>query len=143
MGVRHIHELRTPLTVLRSHLLAVQDGVFTADTKRINLLINQVDNLSHIVDDLAQLAQTDSVNLTYNNARIDLISIFEQSIENYTARFKERQLNVDSKSLTKASKCIINGDKERLIQLFSNLLENTCRYTHKGGQVIVLPTKDQ
>ena len=135
------HELRTPLTVLRSHLLAVQDGVFTADTKRINLLINQVDNLSHIVDDLAQLAQTDSVNLTYNNARIDLITIFEQSIENYTARFKEHELNVDSKSLTKAGKCIINGDKERLIQLFSNLLENTCRYTHKGGQVIILAHK--
>ena len=135
------HELRTPLTVLRSHLLAVQDGVFTADTKRINLLINQVDNLSHIVDDLAQLAQTDSVNLTYNNARIDLITIFEQSIENYTARFKERELNVDSKSLAKAGKCIINGDKERLVQLFSNLLENTCRYTHKGGQVIILANK--
>ncbi|MEI8642283.1 histidine kinase dimerization/phospho-acceptor domain-containing protein [Pseudoalteromonas sp. Hal099] len=75
------HELRTPLTVLRSHLLAIQDGVFTADTKRINLLINQVDNLSHIVDDLAQLAQTDSVNLTYNNAHIDLINILSNQLK--------------------------------------------------------------
>lgn len=135
------HELRTPLTVLRSHLLALQDGVFTADTKRINLLLSQVDNLSHIVDDLAQLAQTDSVNLTYNNTPIDLINIVEQSIENYTARFKDRELNVDSTRLAKAGKCIIKGDKERLVQLFSNLLENTCRYTHKGGQVKILANK--
>tara|TARA_R110000751_G_scaffold91266_3_gene178860 strand:+ start:36256 stop:37740 length:1485 start_codon:yes stop_codon:yes gene_type:complete len=129
------HELRTPLTVLRSHLLAVQDGVFIADAKRISLLINQVDNLNHIVDDLAQLANNDTANLTYTEVAVDVIEVLQQTIENYTARFQEHNLSVNSDGLNSAQPCIINGDKDRLQQLLANLFENTCRYTHAGGQV--------
>ncbi|MDO6691975.1 ATP-binding protein [Aliiglaciecola sp. 3_MG-2023] len=129
------HELKTPLTVLRSHLLAVQDGVFAADTSRIKLLINQVDNLNRIVDDLAQLANSDTVNLTYNEVAVDVIELLQQTFESYTARFQERSLTVNSDDLKSALPCTVNGDKDRLQQLFSNLLENTCRYTDNGGQV--------
>ena len=129
------HELRTPLTVLRSHLLAVQDGVFVADDKRISLLINQVDNLNHIVDDLAQLANSDTANFTYNNVDVNVIQVLQQSIESYTARFTEHKLSVNSQALNNVKSCLVSGDKDRLQQLFSNLFENTCRYTHAGGQV--------
>jgi two-component system sensor histidine kinase BaeS len=132
------HELKTPLTVLNSHLLAVQEGVFIADPKRIDLLLEQVNTLNHIVDDLAQLAQADTAHLTYNNAHIDIISIIKQSLDSYTPRFKEQKLTVNSKRLNVAGKCIINGDKKRLLQLFTNLFENTCRYTHQSGQIALL-----
>ena len=129
------HELRTPLTVLRSHLLAVQDGVFVADEKRIELLIKQVDNLNHIVDDLAQLAHSDTANLTYQAVKIDVVEVFKHTLESYTARFNEHELTVNSDALSSAGDCIVSGDQDRLQQLFANLLENTCRYTHQGGQV--------
>jgi two-component system sensor histidine kinase BaeS len=129
------HELRTPLTVLRSHLLAVQDGVFVADDKRINTLIDQVDNLNHIVDDIAQLANSDTANLTYDDAEVDVIAIIKKALESYTARFEQQALTVNSDALTNLDKCVVSGDESRLQQLFSNLLENTCRYTHQGGQV--------
>lgn len=129
------HELRTPLTVLRSHLSAVQDGVFVADEKRIELLITQVDNLNHIVDDLAQLAHSDTANLTYRDVKVDVIAVCAQTLESYTARFKQHALRINSDALKNAVPCIVNGDKDRLQQLFANLLENTCRYTHQGGQV--------
>ena len=129
------HELRTPLTVLRSHLLAVQDGVFVADANRINVLIDQVDNLNHIVDDIAQLSHSDTADLTYDDADIDFIAVFEQTLESYTARFEQRALTVNSHLLKSSIKYIVRGDKDRLQQLFANLLENTCRYTHEGGRV--------
>jgi two-component system sensor histidine kinase BaeS len=135
------HELRTPLTVLRSHLLAVQDGVFVADAKRINILINQVDSLNHIVDDLAQLANSDTANLTYNNVAVDIIEVLQQTIENYTVRFQELNLTINSDALKRAKPSIVSGDKDRLQQLFANLLENTCRYTHEGGQVNIKTSK--
>ena len=131
------HELRTPLTVLRSHLLAVQDGVFVADEKRIRLLISQVDNLNHIVDDLAQLANSDTASLTYHKIDVDVIQVLQQAIESYTARFTEHKLSLNCQALKNARLCLVSGDKDRLQQLFSNLLENTCRYTDKGGQVSI------
>jgi two-component system sensor histidine kinase BaeS len=135
------HELRTPLTVLRSHLLAVQDGVFVADDKRINTLIGQVDNLNRIVDDIAQLSHSDTANLTYDDADIDLILVFEKTLESYTARFEQQALTVNSNALKIAEPCIVSGDKDRLQQLFANLLENTCRYTHEGGRVNIAVNK--
>ncbi|MDO7083468.1 ATP-binding protein [Pseudocolwellia sp. AS88] len=131
------HELRTPLTVLRSHLLAVQDGVFVADEKRISLLISQVDNLNHIVDDLAQLANSDTASLTYSKVDVDVVNILQESIDSYTARFKAHNLKVSSQGLQRFGACLLSGDKDRLQQLFLNLLENTCRYTHSGGQVSI------
>jgi two-component system sensor histidine kinase BaeS len=129
------HELRTPLTVLRSHLIAVQDGVFIADENRINLFINQVDSLNNIVDDLAQLANSDTANLTYSKVDVDVVQLLQQTLESYTPRFKEHELTINNHALQSAAPCFVSGDKDRLQQLFSNLLENTCRYTHQGGQV--------
>ena len=66
---------------------------------------------------------------------MDVIEVLQQTIENYTARFQEHKLAVNSDALKSAQPCIVRGDKDRLQQLFANLLENTCRYTHEGGQV--------
>ncbi|MFT7009906.1 MAG: two-component system sensor histidine kinase BaeS [Colwellia sp.] len=131
------HELRTPLTVLRSHLLAVQDGVFVADEKRISLLISQVDNLNNIVDDLAQLANSDTASLTYNNLDVDVTQVLQQSVESYKARFEEHNLSLNCQALKNAASYLVSGDKDRLQQLFSNLFENNCRYTDQGGQVSI------
>ena len=127
------HELRTPLTVLRSHLLAVQDGVFVPDEKRIDLLIKQVDNLNHIVDDLTQLANKDSAIFTYKHITLDIIKVFENTLEYFAVRFDQQRLVVNSEALKKVGPCMMEGDKDRLQQLFVNLLENTCKYTHKDG----------
>ncbi|MEL0631172.1 ATP-binding protein [Pseudoalteromonas carrageenovora] len=137
------HELKTPITVLRSHLLAVQDGVFEADEKRINLLIEQVDNLNHIVDDLAQLVNNDTANLTYHFIKLDLTDTVKLALQSFSARFKERSLTLNNESVIAAPQYYINADKDRLIQLFTNLLENTCRYTHAAGQVNITISKNR
>lgn len=129
------HELRTPLTILRSHLLAIQDGVFEADENRISLFINQIDNLNRIVDDLHQLSNSDIGALTYKKTQINPIEIIKWTVENFKAKFKEKNINMDYSSLSTCGTCIALGDKDRLQQLFSNLLENSWRYTNSGGDV--------
>ena len=135
------HELRTPLTVLRSHLLAVQDGVFIPDEKRIALLVKQTDNLGHIVDDLTQLAHSDAAIFTYKEKCLDIIQVFEGSLEDFAVRFEQEGLAVHSDALKKTGQCMVSGDKDRLHQLFINLLENTCKYTHRDGQLNIIVNK--
>lgn len=129
------HELRTPLTVLRSHLIAVQDGVFVADNKRISLLIDQVNNLNLIVDDLSQLAHSDTASLSYQFKTLNIAALLQRTLESYSARFTQCQLNIAPLHLDNSVNYQVYGDQERLQQLFINLLENTCRYTNQGGQV--------
>ena len=134
------HELRTPLTVLRAQLIAIQDGIFVADEKRVQLFIDEIDNLSHLVNVLYQLSSSDAGGLTYQKTELNPISLLSQVIENFTAKFELNGLKIDYPSLErliKDSRCNLLADKERLRQLFSNLLENCCRYTQSPGRVMV------
>lgn len=137
------HELRTPLTVLRSHLIAIQDGVFDVDEKRINLLIEQVESLNALVDDLAQLAGDDVVNFSLSTASVDLATLLRVLVESYSPRFLERGITLNFEGDNNEEKWIVHGDERRLNQLFSNLIENSCRYTHAGGFATITGYKEK
>ncbi len=140
------HELRTPLTVLRAQLIAIQDGIFVADEKRVQLFIDEIDNLSHLVNDLYQLSSSDAGGLTYQKIALNPVNLLIPVIESFTAKFARQSLTVDYSSLAKLledSHCSLLADKERLKQLFSNLLENCCRYTHSPGRIIVSANYDK
>jgi len=132
------HELKTPLTVLRGQLIGVQDGIFVADEQRVQLFIDQIDSMSHIVNDLYQLSITDVGGLTYKKEPLNPIQILLQVADSFTVKFAEKELNVDCAQLIllmEDKKCIVLADKDRIRQLFVNLFENCCRYTDALGQV--------
>lgn len=135
------HELRTPLTVLRSHLLAVQDGLFQPDEKRIALLIKQTDHLEHIVNDLTQLANSDAATLIYKKTPLNIIAVLNACLEDFSPRFEQQSLVVDRAALQKTPSIMVQGDHDRLQQLFVNLLENSCKYTHAGGTLRINVTQ--
>lgn len=134
------HELRTPLTVLRAQLIAIQDGIFIADEKRVQLFIDEIDNLSHLVNDLYQLSSSDAGGLIYQKTELNPITLLVQVVENFTAKLENCSLTIEYPSLQRLIKdnhCKLLADKERLRQLFTNLLENCCRYTRSPGRIII------
>ena len=75
------HELRTPLTVIKSQLIAIQDGIFDADEKRIALFIEEIDKLNRLVDDLYQLSSSDIGGLTYKKTEQQPLALLLQMVE--------------------------------------------------------------
>ncbi|WDD98850.1 ATP-binding protein [Thalassomonas actiniarum] len=133
------HELRTPLTVIKSQLIAIQDGIFQADEKKIALFIDEIEKLNRLVDDLYQLSSSDIGGLTYKKTEQQPLVLLSQVVENYRGKFEHCNLsishNLDAPNAG-AFKAIV--DKDRIQQLFSNLLENCCRYTHPGGKINII-----
>ncbi|MEC4088156.1 ATP-binding protein [Pseudoalteromonas rubra] len=135
------HELRTPLTVLKTQLTAIEDGVFTMDADKTALLLSEVDNLSRLVDDLYQLTSADVGGYRYTMAAIDPLPLLMQTIQGLESKIAERAITLDMTALTHAmtlSPREVIADKERLCQLFSNLIENARRYTDSGGQIRIV-----
>lgn len=130
------HDLRTPLTSIRAMLEAVQDGV-VADEDTVNRYINtsltEINNLSHLIDDLFQLAQIDAghVDATFESASLrDLISDIIASMSAKAARHYIK--------LT----CDIDEDidpvymaADKIQRVLYNLLDNAIRYTPAYGEV--------
>ncbi|WDE05656.1 HAMP domain-containing protein [Thalassomonas viridans] len=133
------HELRTPLTVIKSQLIAIQDGIFQADEKKIALFIEEIEKLNRLVDDLYQLSSSDIGGLTYKKTEQQPLVLLSQVVANYQGKFEQCNLsvshNLDDPNAREYTAIV---DKDRIKQLFSNLLENSCRYTDPGGKLNIV-----
>ncbi|HDZ2059184.1 TPA: two-component system sensor histidine kinase BaeA [Klebsiella pneumoniae] len=88
--------------------------------------------VKRLVDDLHQLSMSDEGALAYQKTSLDIITLLEVAAGAFRERFASRQLSIQV-SLTEQA--MIFGDRDRLMQLFNNLLENSLRYTDSGGSL--------
>lgn len=134
------HELRTPLAILRGELESVQDGIRPLNAETLDSLHQEVVHLTTLVNDLHELSLSDVGALIYKKQPLNLADILDTCIEKHGQLARKHELTVDL-AITSSSPeetLPVLGDPDRLLQLFDNLLQNSCRYTEKGGAVKVL-----
>ena len=129
------HELRTPLAVIRAEIEAIQDGIHPADATSLEAMHKEVGQLGKLIDDLHDLSLTDVGALAYKRSPIDLVTVLRTALSGMRPRFDSAGLRLETR-LTPAL-LTMSADERRLHQLCANLLENSLRYTDRGGQVRV------
>lgn len=127
------HELRTPLSVLRGEIEALQDGVRKVNPARLDSLHGQIMNLHRLVDDLYELSMSDIGALNYHMGIVDIAALLKQCLESFCDELEDKKIVVHTRGLEAG--CEIRADAERMIQLFSNLLTNSLRYTDDNGKL--------
>jgi two-component system sensor histidine kinase BaeS len=130
------HELRTPLSILRGEIEALQDGVRVANKETLASLHAESIHISKIVSDLHDLSMAESGTLHFKKGPINLLQVLSECLQKFQARFKEKTISIINE-LQCDEDIIVIGDRDRLIQVFSNLLENTLRYTDTPGSLAV------
>lgn len=135
------HELRTPIAVLRAEIEALQDGVRTADEQTLARLLKHVMRMGKLVDDLRQTLDRDDGQADLERVSMEPLTVLREVLEEFRPRFAAADLALDPTALPPASPgWRIQGDADRLRQVFANLLENTLRYTHPGGRLNIAAT---
>ena len=129
------HELRTPLAILRGELQAIEDGVRIWNDDARSSLQAEVGRLERLVNDLRELTLSDAGGLDYRHQPVAIHEVAEQALERCRTRLSERELSIEL--ITNDGDLNITGDPERLQQLITNLIENSCRYTDPGGRIRV------
>lgn len=131
------HELRTPLSTLRGELEAMLDGVREISIDRINSLHEDVLRLQRLVDDLHELSLSDSGTLRYQFESVNLAQILESLLNFHEDEIKLHQLSYNLNVDHINASANVYADSGRLNQLFKNLLQNSLRYTDKGGRIAI------
>lgn len=130
------HELRTPLAVLRGEIEAIQDGVRQSSPAAIRSLHGEVMRLARLVDDLYQLSLSDLGALTYRKEELDLAEVLAEALDSFRPDFARKEIALRAE-LPGREEFPLFADRERLRQLFANLLGNTLKYTDPGGALEV------
>jgi two-component system sensor histidine kinase BaeS len=135
------HELRTPLAVLQGELEALADGVRPMTPAAVGSLLDEVKQISSLVDDLYELALSDVGAMHYRMAPLDLIALLDRMVEAHGPRMAEKGLSLRWQAPQASLR--ITGDEGRLRQMLDNLLENARRYTDAPGQVVLSLRRDR
>lgn len=129
------HELRTPVTVILSqaeHTLH-KDRDVENYKQSLGVCLQSARRMKRLTNDLLFLAKADSQKLSLNHDVIDLQYCARLSIELLQPMARSHSVKIEH-DLELIS---VQGDRERLAQVFTNLITNAIRYNRPGGRVTV------
>ncbi len=127
------HELRTPVAILQAEIEAILDGVRNSTPESLTSLHTETKQLARLINDLHELTLSDLGALSYKMENIDIQEIIDDVVEMKTLELEKAQIKLIFEM--NPDPFIMVGDYQRLTQLFSNLMQNTLRYTDEGGEV--------
>jgi signal transduction histidine kinase/ActR/RegA family two-component response regulator len=131
------HELRNPLVPISvSASLLERSPVNTATLERLTGVIQrQVGHMAHLLDDLLDAARLSSGKITLAVEPLRLAELIEHAAETVMPRMRERGQEL---AIAQAAETlVVEGDRVRLTQVFTNLLNNASKYTQDGGRIAV------
>ncbi len=133
------HELRTPLTSIKgaTELIIEDDQLPEPMRKRfLSIVMNESDRMTRIVKDLLVLSRLENRRMSWKMSRFSIHSAISQICDALRSEASDHghTLTFDS---TIPENEIIAADKERIEQVFTNLIGNSIKYTPNGGKINV------
>jgi PAS domain S-box-containing protein len=131
------HELRNPLAPIRNavELMRLDGPRGDGSDETLQVVDRQTRQLTRLVDDLLDVSRITRDNLPLRKERVELSSIITSAIE--TSRpLIEASGHTLTVSLPRVP-VLLEADPARLAQLFANLLNNSAKYTNRGGLIAI------
>lgn len=129
------HELKTPISALQAHLENLLDGVEEPDRRAIEVMLQQAERLSRLVDQLLDLSRLESGEVPLAREQVALAPLVSEVLSEVAVSRSDRHVTVASEVPEDLPPVL--GDRERIHQVLFNLLDNAVRFTPEGGKVTV------
>ena len=130
------HELRNPLAPIRNGLQVMRlTGANGTVEQTRSMMERQLTQLVRLVDDLLDVSRVTSGKLELRTERVELKAVIEAAVE--TSRPAIDQGGHELTVVIPGEPIFVDGDPARLAQVVSNLLNNSAKYTHRGGHIRV------
>lgn len=129
-----VHELRTPLTIIKGNLDNIDKG-FAGDVqpKQKEILgdvFKVINRLSRLVSDLLDLSKIESGKMELNKENLDIAALACEIVKTFETLAGSKNIGLVKEFPDKA--VTVNADKDKLTQVFINLIGNAVKFTDKG-----------
>jgi signal transduction histidine kinase/GGDEF domain-containing protein len=128
------HELRTPMTSIREVISQTLDGILGETTPEqrefLSMALSDVDRLSRMIDDLLDISKLDAGKMKMKIEMCEMVALVLKIISSFVPQAKAKGLQMKGSFSKEKIKAYV--DKDRITQVFSNLIGNAVKFTQKG-----------
>jgi PAS domain S-box-containing protein len=129
------HELRNPLAPLLYAVANLTNRVTDEGSRRsLDIMGRQIRRLTRLVDDLMDVSRVSQGKITFTRTRLDLAVVIRHAVDAVRPSVERQQ---HALVVELPDNVFVNGDAERLGQIFENLLTNAVKYTPAAGRISV------
>ncbi|WP_244484758.1 phosphate regulon sensor histidine kinase PhoR [Rhizobium sp. Root149] len=138
------HELRTPLASLRGFIETLQGpakGDAAAHERFLAIMLDQATRMSRLVDDLLSLSRLEVKSHIAPDKRLDLVPLVRHVCDTLAPLAED--LGVEMRLKIPDGAVEVTGDRDELVQVIENLVENACKYGQDGKIIDVYLRRDE
>ena len=130
------HDLRTPLTMISGYSEMIRDLPGEATPENMQVIIDETARLTSLVNDMLEVSRLQNGAIVLHPARFDLTEVLRETIDRYS-RLREREGYDIRFEGTVDEPVYVNTDRERILQVVYNLVNNAVNYAGDDRQVII------
>ena len=138
------HELRTPLTSIKGWAITLQAKEIQKNEDMLNQGLNIIENegerLSLMVEDLLNFSRLSSTSFQYEKEDFNIVDIVKEVYHQLYPRSLNEKINFEFKTVY--DEILVHCDKNRLKEVFINIIDNAMKFTEKEGHIDVIISKD-
>jgi signal transduction histidine kinase len=131
------HDLRNPMQTIMSAAAMIRlrgnDEALRKDN--VALIETSMREMERQISDLLDVARIEAGSLAIRTAPIDARDLIHQAVERFQPQAREREISMTGDIGTELPP--LNGDRDRLLQVLSNLIGNALKFTPAGGRIMV------
>jgi signal transduction histidine kinase len=131
------HELRTPISALQGVLENLVDGVASPEPATLRAALAQTERLGRLVAELLDLSRVDAGVIRLDREEVAVAPFLADAIAEARVTAAGAGRRVEFALDTPADPLVVSADRDRLHQVFANLLDNAARHSPAGGTVTV------
>lgn len=135
------HELKTPLTSIQGFAQALLDGAIDtpqSGRRAAQVIYDEAERMYRLVFDLLDLARFDAGTIDLQCQPVNLVDLLRYVVEKFTLQAQQQQVELLFDQAGSASGLpTLTGDGDRLVQVFTNLVDNALKNTPAGGKVTI------
>ena len=133
------HEIRTPLTAIIGYLETIKNGAIVNidETKKfVDIILNQAERLNRLVEDLLTLSHIELKELKFNFENVSINAAITNVISLVETKAKEKKITIHNN--VRENFPMIRADKDKLTQIFVNILDNAVKFTPESGRITIV-----